>query len=105
MLIANMAQWAALFGGFGGNDDEDGGGIFGMLFLIIVCPYRCNDYSIRDFPFPRICGRPWWGGNLWKIHWRWQMPFADLNVALKCTRCEGIRQHPISSLSTPYVVG
>ena len=38
MMIANMAQWAALFGGFSGDDDEDGGGIIGMLFLIIVAP-------------------------------------------------------------------
>ena len=38
MMIANMAQWAALFGGFSGNDDEDGGGIIGWLFLIIVAP-------------------------------------------------------------------
>ena len=38
MMIANMAQWAALFGGFSGDDDEDRGGIIGMLFLIIVAP-------------------------------------------------------------------
>jgi len=39
MWIANMAQWAAMFGGFRGNDEEDsGGGIIGMLFLIIVAP-------------------------------------------------------------------
>ena len=38
MMIAHMAQWAAMFGGFGGSDDEDGGGFIGLLFLAIVAP-------------------------------------------------------------------
>lgn len=35
--LANMASWAAMFGGFGGNDD-DGGNIIGVLALAIVTP-------------------------------------------------------------------
>ncbi|PJF38792.1 MAG: protease HtpX [Phototrophicales bacterium] len=35
--VATMAQWAALFGGFRGND-EDGQNIVGLLFLIIITP-------------------------------------------------------------------
>ncbi len=39
MMIASMARWAALFGGFGGSsDDDDGGGIVGFLFLIFLAP-------------------------------------------------------------------
>ena len=35
--LANMAQWAAMFGG--GRDDEDqGGGLFGMIFMAILAP-------------------------------------------------------------------
>lgn len=34
--IASMAQWAAIFG-FGG-DDEDGGGIIGLLLIAILAP-------------------------------------------------------------------
>jgi heat shock protein HtpX len=39
-LIANMLQWTAMFGGFGGrSDDEDnGGGIIGLLATIIIAP-------------------------------------------------------------------
>lgn len=39
MLLADMARWGALFGGFGGRDDEEsrGGGI-GVLFLAILAP-------------------------------------------------------------------
>ena len=67
MMIANMAQWAALFGGFGGNDDEDGGGIIGWLFLIIVAPIaamiiqfaisRSREYA-ADRGGAEICGDP-----------------------------------------------
>lgn len=39
MLLANMARWAALFGGYGGRDDEENRGSgFAMLFLAILAP-------------------------------------------------------------------
>jgi heat shock protein HtpX len=40
-MMANMAQWAMLFGGFGRDDDEEGSGIGGMvggLVMIILAP-------------------------------------------------------------------
>jgi heat shock protein HtpX len=42
-MIANMAQWAALFGGLGGRNDEEreggiGGGIVQFVLLIVVAP-------------------------------------------------------------------
>lgn len=36
-MIANIGQWALIFGGLSG-DDEEGGGLFGSLLLIIVAP-------------------------------------------------------------------
>jgi heat shock protein HtpX len=37
--IAQMAQWAAIFGGGRSRDDEGGGGgMFGLLFMMIVAP-------------------------------------------------------------------
>jgi heat shock protein HtpX len=36
MMLASMARWAAIFGGFGRDDDE--GGIFGLLFMMILAP-------------------------------------------------------------------
>jgi heat shock protein HtpX len=37
MIIARMAGWAALFGGYGGRDDREGGAL-GALALMIVAP-------------------------------------------------------------------
>lgn len=39
MMIARMAQWAAIFGGGSGRDrDSGGGGIIGLLATVIVMP-------------------------------------------------------------------
>jgi heat shock protein HtpX len=38
MMIASMARWAALFGGFGGRDDNDGGGVIGLIAVSILAP-------------------------------------------------------------------
>jgi heat shock protein HtpX len=39
MLIANMARWAALFGGLGGRgNDDDGGGVIGLIAMSILAP-------------------------------------------------------------------
>lgn len=39
-MIANMAQWAMIFGGFGGGDDEEegGGSLVGGLLMIFLAP-------------------------------------------------------------------
>lgn len=38
-MIANMAQWAMLFGGFRGDDEEGGaGGVLGGLVMIVLAP-------------------------------------------------------------------
>jgi len=37
MVLASMARWAALFGGFG-RDDEEGGGIVGLIAMAILAP-------------------------------------------------------------------
>lgn len=36
-FVARMAMWGAMFGGFGGDDEEGGGGI-GLLFMAILAP-------------------------------------------------------------------
>ena len=39
VMLANMAKWAAIFGGFGGRDEEDrGGGALGFIFMAILAP-------------------------------------------------------------------
>ena len=38
MMVSRMAQFAAIFGGFGGRDDRDGGSPLALLATIIVGP-------------------------------------------------------------------
>ena len=38
MMLAYMARWAAMFGGVGGRDDAEGGGILGLLVMSILAP-------------------------------------------------------------------
>ena len=37
MMLASMARWAAIFGGVG-RDDDEGGGVFGLLFMMFLAP-------------------------------------------------------------------
>ena len=68
MMLANMAQWAAIFG-FGGSDDEEGGGgIFGLVIMAILAPIaamliqmaisRSREY-MADEGGARIAGNPY----------------------------------------------
>lgn len=42
MVLANMAQWAAIFG-FGGNDDEEGGGgMIGLILTALLAPLAAS---------------------------------------------------------------
>lgn len=68
-MIASMAQWAMIFGGFGGNSDEDegAGGLVGGLLMIILAPIaatlvqlaisRTREYG-ADAVGARIAGDP-----------------------------------------------
>lgn len=38
MLIANLAKWSAIFGGFRGGDDDNGGGFIGLIAMAIIAP-------------------------------------------------------------------
>ncbi len=38
MVLASMARWAAIFGGFGGRDRNRGGNIFSLLAIAILAP-------------------------------------------------------------------
>src|SRR5690349_2431892 len=70
-LLANMAQWAMIFGGFGGrrDDDEGSGGVIGGILMIILAPIaalliqmaisRSREYQ-ADATGARICGNPLW---------------------------------------------
>lgn len=36
--LATMAQWGMILGGFGGRDEDEGGGLLGTLVMMIVAP-------------------------------------------------------------------
>src|SRR5438128_7701886 len=73
-LLANMAQWAMIFGGFGGRRDEDEGtgGLIAGIAMIIIAPIaagliqmaisRSREYE-ADATGARICGNPLWLAN------------------------------------------
>jgi heat shock protein HtpX len=67
-MIANMATWGMMFGGFGGRrDDEDRGGGIGAILMIILAPIaamliqmaisRSREFE-ADASGARLCGRP-----------------------------------------------
>ena len=69
-MLAQMAQWAMMFGGFGRNDSEEGdglGGLVGGLLMIILAPIaatiiqlaisRAREYE-ADATGARIMGDP-----------------------------------------------
>jgi len=69
-MLANMAQWAMMFGGFGGRDDREGngmGGMVGALLMVILAPIaatiiqlaisRAREYE-ADATGTRIMGDP-----------------------------------------------
>ncbi len=78
-MIATMAQWAAIFGGLGGRDNEDrGGGIIGFLALVIIAPIaatliqlaisRSREF-VADESGAKMSGKPWALANaLGKLH-------------------------------------
>jgi heat shock protein HtpX len=65
-VLASLARWGAIFGGFG-DRDERGGGLFGMLAMAIVAPIaalviqmavsRSREYA-ADATGARIAGNP-----------------------------------------------
>ncbi|CAB3393789.1 zinc metalloprotease HtpX [Kyrpidia spormannii] len=65
--IANAIQWGAMFGGFGRQDDEEGPGLLGGLFMAILAPIaatliqlaisRAREFK-ADATGARIAGTP-----------------------------------------------
>lgn len=68
VMLANMAQWAAIFGGASRDDDEGGGGVIGLILMAILAPIaatiiqmaisRSREY-MADEGGARISGKPY----------------------------------------------
>jgi heat shock protein HtpX len=71
-MLANMAQWAMIFGGGRRDDDEGPGGVIAGIAMIIIAPIaaaliqmaisRSREYE-ADATGARICGNPIWLAN------------------------------------------
>jgi len=93
-MLANMAQWAMIFGGFGGgrrDENEGNGGMIGGILMIIIAPIaaaliqmaisRSREYE-ADATGARICGNPISLANaLRKLHMGSQRVPLDANPA------------------------
>jgi len=89
--LAHMAQWAALFGGFGGDDDE-GGNPVSLILMMILAPIaailvqmaisRSREYE-ADRGGAQMCGNPYYLANaLRKLEAaNRQLPMAGVNEA------------------------
>ena len=69
VMLAHMAQWAAIFGGFNRDEDEgSGGGIIGLILMAILAPIaasviqmaisRSREY-LADDGGARVSGKPY----------------------------------------------
>ena len=68
VMLANMAQWAAMFGGASRDDEEGGGGIVGLILMAILAPLaatiiqmaisRSREY-LADAGGAKISGKPY----------------------------------------------
>ena len=66
-MVASMAQWGMIFGGFGGRREDDRGGGIGAILMIILAPIaamliqmaisRSREYQ-ADASGARLCGNP-----------------------------------------------
>ncbi|MFH1625896.1 MAG: zinc metalloprotease HtpX [Pseudomonadota bacterium] len=67
MILASIARWTALFGGFGRSDEDEGGGVVGLIILAVVAPLaatliqlaisRSREY-LADLGGAKLAGTP-----------------------------------------------
>ena len=68
VMLAHMAQWAAIFGGARSRDDDEGGGIVGLILMAVLAPIaatliqmaisRSREY-LADEGGAKISGKPY----------------------------------------------
>ena len=68
VMLAHMAQWAAIFGGASRDDEEGGGGIIGLILMAVLAPIaaaiiqmaisRSREY-LADTGGAKISGKPY----------------------------------------------
>jgi heat shock protein HtpX len=68
VMLAHMAQWAAMFGGAGSDDDEGGSNIVGLILMAVLAPIaatliqmaisRSREY-LADAGGAKVSGKPY----------------------------------------------
>jgi heat shock protein HtpX len=67
-MLATWARWAAIFGGFGGRDDDGGSNIIGFIVMAVVAPLAATVIQLAisrsrefaaDYEGARMCKKPW----------------------------------------------
>ena len=68
VMLANMAQWAAMFGGASRDDEEGGGGLVGLILMAVLAPLaaaiiqmsisRSREY-LADAGGAKVSGKPY----------------------------------------------
>ncbi len=68
VMLAHMAQWAAIFGGGSRGEDEEGGGVIGLILMAILAPIaatiiqmaisRSREY-LADEGGAQVSGKPY----------------------------------------------
>jgi len=68
VMLANMAQWAAIFGGASRDSDDEGGGFIGLILMAILAPIaatiiqmaisRSREY-LADDGGAKVSGKPY----------------------------------------------
>lgn len=67
-MLASWARWAAIFGGFGGRDDDGGNNIVGFIVMAVVAPLAATIIQLaisrsREFAADeegaKMCKKPW----------------------------------------------
>jgi hypothetical protein len=79
-MLASMGRWAMIFGGYGGRDRGNGGGLAGLFMLIVRSerPESANDYA-------EIPGRNWLKSTTLaqRGHRFWMQAFISIIFPLK----------------------
>ncbi|HII01772.1 TPA: zinc metalloprotease HtpX [Methanosarcinaceae archaeon] len=67
-MLATWARWAAIFGGFGGRDDDGGNNIIGFIVMAVLAPLaatliqlaisRSREFA-ADAEGAKMCKKPW----------------------------------------------
>lgn len=67
-MLASWARWAAIFGGFGGRDDDGGNNIIGFIVMAVLAPLaatliqlaisRSREFA-ADAEGAKMCRKPW----------------------------------------------